>query len=77
MENNKNMMFHLTRQEQIVIQRLADAVIEFNQLPEYHPSDASDFAFHIHALQNIVMGRIAVRQHPDLFHTIPELWSKA
>lgn len=57
--------------EMRVVQLLADAAIAFNQLDTYHPADKGEFADAIHRAQNLVMGRQAVRQHPDIFHREP------
>lgn len=40
---------------------------EFTILPAGHPSDVAEFASHIHALQNLVMARLAARVHPEDF----------
>jgi hypothetical protein len=34
-------------------------------LPQVHPADLEEAAFHVHALQRIVMQRAAMRAHPD------------
>lgn len=39
----------------------------FNRLKTMHPSDKADVTFHIHAIQNIVMARAAMRAFPTIF----------
>lgn len=36
-------------------------------MPMYHPSDMPEWVHHMHALQNIVMARQAVREEPEFF----------
>lgn len=57
----------LTAQELKVLNLLADALIAYHQLEPYRPSDAPEFDTAIHAAQAIVMSRVAVRSHRDLF----------
>jgi hypothetical protein len=38
----------------------------FNALPQLHPSDADEVAFHLHALSRIIGMRAAHRAHPDV-----------
>jgi hypothetical protein len=38
----------------------------FNALPQLHPADADEVAFHLHALSRIVGMRAAHRAHPDV-----------
>lgn len=51
-----------------VVNLLADAYNKFRALPVFHGSDIHEFQTHTHALQNIVMARDAVINHPDQFH---------
>jgi len=37
------------------------------KLESYHPDDIHDVRFHIHAIQNIIMSREAIRNNPELF----------
>jgi len=37
----------------------------FNALPQLHPADAQEVAFHLHALARIIGMRAAHRAHPD------------
>ena len=57
----------LTREERSVVEKLAAAFLEFKNLPQYHPCDLREFALHLHAAQNIVMAREAIRTDADLF----------
>ena len=57
----------LTEQELKMLDKLADCFNEFTQFEKQHPDDVRDFADGIHICQRIIMGRIAVRQHPLVF----------
>jgi hypothetical protein len=35
------------------------------ELPQAHPSDLDEVAFHVHALGRIVLARAAIRAHPE------------
>ena len=63
----------LPRDEEDLILKLGDCAAAFWSLPSYHPSDRAEFTFHVHALQNIIMAREAVRAAPDVFRDSPEL----
>ena len=60
----------LTEPEIAIVQQLADAYLAFNNLPDYHSADIDEFNSAIHAAQYIVMQRLAIRAHPDLFINI-------
>ena len=60
----------LTSSEIKIVELLADAFLAFEALPDYHPSDIAEFTTAIHAAQHIVMQRLAVRAHPNLFINI-------
>ena len=60
----------LTEKELKILDKLADCFIEFVQLERQHPDDERDFADGIHICQRIIMGRVAVRQHPFIFHKV-------
>ena len=62
----------LTDEELDLIAKLGDCFMDFQKLHQFHPSDKGDFVFHVHALQNLVMIRSAVRAHPDLFDKSPK-----
>jgi len=53
--------------ELAILNRLADCWNGFCKLETQHPDDARDFANAIHDCQRIIMGRLAVRQYPDIF----------
>ncbi len=57
----------LIPEEIAIVNKLGQAWADFHQLSEMHPSDSADFVFHVHALQNIVMCRSAMRMHSDVF----------
>lgn len=57
----------LTKSELQVVCNLANAMNAFRELPVCHPSDLPEFEQAIHACQNILMARAAVRSHPDMF----------
>lgn len=52
----------LTMSEQSVLELLTRAWSEFLGLPRIHPDDQSEFRFAIHAAQNIILSRPALRQ---------------
>ncbi len=58
----------LTEQEIKILDMLANAWNYYNKLEEYHPSDKQEFTEGIHRAQDIVMTRLAVRVHPELFY---------
>lgn len=51
----------LTEQEKKILEASANVWNEFMLLPEQHPDDIRDFRFHIHAIQNILLGMSATR----------------
>ena len=62
------MVGKLTADELRVAELLADAYIAFCQLDTYHPQETADMTNAIHSAQQIIMSRLAVRVHPDVFH---------
>ena len=56
----------LTDQEQAVLKMPGAFYRAFAELPQLHPSDLQEAAFHVHALGRIVAMRAAHRSHPDL-----------
>ncbi len=58
----------MTPEELRITEILADAFIAYAQLDRYHPSEMDEFTQAIHVAQRIVMARLAVREHPDVFH---------
>jgi len=54
-------------EEKQVMDKLVEAHNLFRLLPEYHGSDITEWVHHFHALQNIIMSRVAVRSNPEMF----------
>lgn len=61
----------LNDQELEALKQFCDGLKGIFALPACHPSDRADIVFHVHAIQNIVMARAAVRAHPDEFNREP------
>jgi hypothetical protein len=57
----------MTEAEKKVLNKLVEAHNAFIELAEYHPSDITEWVHGMHALQNIVMSREAVRNDPVYF----------
>jgi len=57
----------LTHEEINLACKLGECATAFSRLEQLHPSDGEEFVFHIHALQNIVVARAAVRAYPEVF----------
>jgi hypothetical protein len=52
--------------EEIEVATLAGQVyLRFKELPQAHPADLGELAFHVHAIGRIVFARAAIRAHPD------------
>lgn len=62
----------MTDDEKDVLNKLAEAHNAFCKLQKIHPSDTREWTHNIHALQNIVMSRIAVRENPDFFYQVKD-----
>lgn len=56
----------LTEEEQAVVRLAGQFARDFAALPQLHPADLDEVAFHVHALARIVCMRAAHRAHPDL-----------
>jgi hypothetical protein len=56
----------LTEPEQAVVKLAGEFYRAFSALPQLHPADVHEAAFHVHALARIVGMRAAHRAHPDL-----------
>jgi hypothetical protein len=56
----------LTDEERELVIHIGQCSVLFGRLPQYHSSDQRDFTRHVHALQNIVMSREAVRSDSDI-----------
>jgi hypothetical protein len=54
--------------EMKVVDLLAESYNAFTELPVLHPNDHVEFVQAIHAAQNIVMARLAVKAHPKVFN---------
>jgi hypothetical protein len=57
----------MTEEERALLDLTVKFTNQFRQLPEHHPSDIDEMVLHVHALQHLVMKRLAIRQHPDYF----------
>jgi hypothetical protein len=53
----------MTEQEVICMDLTRDLWSSFLKLPPEHPSDQTDVAYHIHALQNIILSRSGLREY--------------
>ena len=56
----------LTEAEQALVRLAGRFARDFAGLPQLHPSDAGEVAFHVHHLARIVCMRAAHRSHPEL-----------
>jgi hypothetical protein len=56
----------LTEEEQRVLKLAGEFYRAFAALPQLHPADLDEVAFHVHALGRIVGMRAAHRAHPDI-----------
>ena len=56
----------LTDEEQALLKLFGEFWDRLSALPQLHPSDLDEAAFHLHALARIVGMRAAHRAHPDL-----------
>jgi hypothetical protein len=53
-------------EEEIAVAKLAGEVfMAFRELPQAHPSERDEVAFHVHAIGRIVLARAAIRAHPE------------
>lgn len=57
----------MTDDERQIVVALGEVTNKYLELDQYHPADRRDWIHHVHALQNIVMSRTAVRSNADLF----------
>ena len=60
------MEYGLTEDEQAVLKLAGEFYRAFSALPQLHPADLDEVAFHVHALSRVVGMRAAHRAHPDL-----------
>jgi len=56
----------LTEDEQALLRSFRGWWQALNTLPQLHPADLDEAAFHLHALGRIIGMRAAHRAHPDL-----------
>jgi hypothetical protein len=52
----------MTNEEKALLAKLGEVYNQFQALPILHGADLPEFAMHLHALQNIVLARVALRQ---------------
>ena len=57
----------MTEEELDILQTLAEAHNMFAELDHYNHNDMREWVGHVHALQNMVMAREAVRNNTDFF----------
>jgi len=55
----------LTDDELAVAELIGQVYVRFAALPQAHPADLDEVAFHVHALGRIVLARAAIRAHPQ------------
>lgn len=53
----------MTKKENNLLNLTAKTWNAFLKLPVYNGDDLNDFRFHIHALQNIILARKAIRKN--------------
>lgn len=52
--------------EEVEVAKLAGKVyLAFKELPQAHPADLEEMAFHVHAIGRIVLARAGTRAHPE------------
>jgi hypothetical protein len=56
----------LTEDEQVLLRSFRGLWEAFDALPQLHPADRDEAAFHLHALARIIGMRAAHRAHPHL-----------
>jgi hypothetical protein len=61
----------LTEDEQVILRSFRGLWEAFSALPQLHPADREEAAFHLHALARIVGMRAAHRAHPELVPNRP------
>lgn len=57
----------LVPEEIALCEKLGDCWNDFAALEKMHPADPTEFTAHIHALQNMIIARAAIRAFPDVF----------
>jgi len=56
-----------TKEEEIVMDKLVEAHIAFNNLERQHPDELKDWVVYLHHLQKLLGFRILRREHPKVF----------
>jgi hypothetical protein len=51
----------MTEEEKILLDCLGRCFVQFDNMPVLHTADRQEFILHVHALQNIVLSRMATR----------------
>lgn len=59
----------LTKRERKALTEFAKGCAGIFALPECHPADMQEIVAHVHAIQNAVMARAAVRAHEEFTRT--------
>ena len=71
-----NLETGMTTDEQLCMNALCKAWRIFNNLPEQHPSDGSEFVSSLHRLQDLLAVRIVRRTYPEGWTTVKKDTSK-
>ena len=58
-----------SKEEEEAMNLLIDAHGKFSQLEQTHPSDITEWLFHLHAMQRILGQRVLRRDYPNIFPT--------
>lgn len=53
----------MTEEEKEIMELTKEIWNKFLKLPVEHSADASELNFHIHAIQNIVLSRVGLREY--------------
>ena len=56
----------MTEEEKELVDLLGTVYTKFNALPILNQSDVREVVFHVHAIQNTVMSRVAIRQRAGI-----------
>jgi len=59
-----------SKEEQEIMDLLVEAHNKFSQLEPTHPSDITEWVFHLHGMQKILGQRVLRRDYPDKFYSI-------
>lgn len=66
MVEQQDTQYGLTREELALFPFFRSFWEGFSALPQLHPADKEEAAFHLHALSRIIGMRAAHRAHPDV-----------